>query len=119
MTYRVDKGWVRDQERMRRHGMRRFLCFVGWLPLLATGMFFVYDWEQDKSIFEIIPALRDIDPDRWLAIWGWIALGCVVFGALVMLALWRCPGCSGFLPVKELLRKCPRCGAKLHEPRWG
>src|SRR5688572_7941934 len=96
-TYRVDKGWARDQRRMRRHRMRTHICLLGWLPLIVTGGVFLWDGDQHTSIFELHPAYRGIGYDQWLEAWLWILGTCAVLGVVVMLVFWRCPACRRLL----------------------
>ena len=112
-TYRVDKTWARDQRRMRRHRMRTHICLLGWLPLIVTGALFVYDRDQQMSIFELLPAYRNITYHQWFTAWLWILGSCAVLGTALMLVFWRCPACRRFLGDQLSPGRCPHCDAKL------
>ena len=115
-TFRVDKSWARDQERMRGHRVRVVACVSSWLPLAFALFLFMYDNDQQHSLFELIPAFRDITSAEWLDAWLWILGICAAFGAIVMAVFWRCPECGAFLHGwHSFPGRCPRCDAKLAE----
>ena len=128
-TFRVDKAWARDQERMRRYRRRLVGCFAAWLPLIFAVFLLIYDSigtrplrlfftrednDQHHRLSDLVPAFRDISHDQWLDAWLFILPSCAAFGAIVMAIFWRCPDCRAFLHGWDRVPcRCPRCDAKL------